>query len=283
MTESLKLDQRSATAFLSGLNPHGWVPFETVVVGGVTLVTASRQDLTDAMAADCLNARRRDVPARLVFDLNGQGLSLYETDPAFRQAEDLADVLHADGGFLVTLSRWIAGVAIKERTATTDLIHDFSARAAADGLSFYLLGGDEEVNARCAEVLMELYPGLRIVGRRNGFFEPGDEAGIVAEINAVKPDVLWVGLGKPKEQVFCAKYRRVIKAGWVMQSGGCYNYVTGHYRRAPVWMQRMNLEWLFRMVDNPRQLLWRYVVTTPHALFLGLLRTPRRQRPGRLP
>jgi len=281
MNEVLKLHQTNATVARSVANRHGWVPFETVVVGGIPLVTASRQDLTNAMADDCLNARQRNVPARLVFDLNGQGLSMYQTHPAFRQAEDLADVVHADGGFLVTLSRRMAGVSIKERSATTDLIHDFSARAAADGLTFYLLGGDEEVNALCAETLVQSYPGLRIVGRRNGFFSPEDEAGIVAEISALKPDVLWVGLGKPKEQVFAARYRHIIKAGWVVPCGGCFNFVTGHYRRAPIWMQRMNLEWLFRMVTNPRQLLWRYVVTTPHALLLGLLRTPRRQKPGR--
>jgi N-acetylglucosaminyldiphosphoundecaprenol N-acetyl-beta-D-mannosaminyltransferase len=251
-----------------------WPPLETVVVGGVALVTASRQDLTDAMVRDCLAARSQAVRARLVFDLNGQALSLRETDAAYRAAFDQGDILHADGGFLVTLSRWLAGVPIAERSPATDLINDFSARAATEGLTFYLLGGSEEVNAACARILVERYPGLKIAGRHNGYFSEADLPELLAEINAAAPDVLWVGLGKQIEVPFAIAHRD-LRAGWLVTSGGCFNYVTGHYRRAPLWMQRMNLEWVHRMVTNPRQLLMRYLLTTPHALYLGLSRTPR--------
>jgi exopolysaccharide biosynthesis WecB/TagA/CpsF family protein len=250
-----------------------------VVVGGVPLVTASRQELTDAMVHDCLAARLRSVRARLVFDLNGQALSLRETDANYRAAFDRGDILHADGGFLVTLSRWLAGVPIAERSAATDLINDFSARAASEGLTFYLLGGTEEVNAACSRILVERYPGLKIAGRRNGYFSDAELPGILAEIDAVAPDVLWVGLGKQIEVPFAIAHND-LHVGWLVTSGGCFNYVTGHYRRAPLWMQRMNLEWVHRMVTNPRQLFMRYLFTTPHALYLALSRTPW-QRDGR--
>lgn len=65
-----------------------------------------------------------------------------------------------------------------------------------------------------------------------------------------------------------------------LTSGGCFNYVTGHYSRAPLWMQRMNLEWVYRMITNPRQLFMRYLLTTPHALYLALARTPRQAGRG---
>jgi exopolysaccharide biosynthesis WecB/TagA/CpsF family protein len=262
---------------------NGWVPFETVVVAGVPLVTASGGELIDAMVADCRNARERDnVPPRLVFDLNGHAVSLRETDARYREAFDQGDILHADGGFLVTLSRWLAGVPIKERSAATDFMEAFAQRAAREGLSFYLLGGTEEVNASCAGILVERYPGLKIAGRRNGFFSRDEEPAIIEAINASRADMVWVGLGKDKEVPFCVAHRDRIRAGWVYTSGGCFNYVTGHYPRAPQWMKRTNTEWIFRMVSNPR-LVWRYLVTTPHALALGLLRTPRKQRPGRVP
>jgi N-acetylglucosaminyldiphosphoundecaprenol N-acetyl-beta-D-mannosaminyltransferase len=250
-----------------------WQKLPTVVVGGVPLVTASRQELTEAMVADCLAARTGQVPARLVFDLNGQALSLRETDAEYRKAFDQGDILHADGGFLVTLSRWLAGVPIAERSAATDLISDFSARAAAAGLTFYLLGGSEEVNAACSRILLERYPGLKIVGRHHGYFAGTDLPAILAEINAAAPDVLWVGLGKQIEVPFAIAHRDV-RTGWLVTSGGCFNYVTGHYHRAPRWMQRLNLEWLHRMISNPRQLFMRYLLTTPHALYLALTRTP---------
>jgi N-acetylglucosaminyldiphosphoundecaprenol N-acetyl-beta-D-mannosaminyltransferase len=266
---------------IPGADPHrvpsengDWQQLPTVVVGGVPLVTASRRQLADAMVRDCLAARVRPTKARLVFDLNGQALSLRETDANYRAAFDQGDILHADGGFLVTLSRWLAGVPIAERSPVTDLIHDFSARAASEGLTFYLLGGSEEVNAACARILVERYPGLTIAGRRNGYFSDAELPGLLAEIDAAAPDVLWIGLGKQIEVPFSVAHHN-LRAGWLVTSGGCFNYVTGHYSRAPLWMQRMNLEWVYRMITNPRQLFMRYLLTTPHALYLALTRTPR--------
>ncbi len=247
------------------MTPSGWADLPHVTLGGQRIATASRAALVDALSADC---RLSDHATRLVFDANGHGISLRATDGTFRADMDAADVVHADGGFLVTISRWLAPRRIAERSATTDLIHDIARRAERDGLSFYLLGGSEAVNAACAVELRRLYPGLVIAGRRNGYFTADEEAGVVEAINAARPDILWVGLGKPHEQRFCVRNRDRLRATWTITCGGCFNYITGHYRRAPLWMQRANLEWLHRMATRPRQLLWRYLVTTPHALWL---------------
>lgn len=202
-------------------------------------------------------------------------MSLLETDAAFRKAMRSADVVHADGGFLVTASRFLGRSPIKERSATTDLMHDFAARAAAENLSFYLLGGTAAINEGCAKVLLEQYPGLRIVGRRDGYFSTTEESGIVEEISRLKPDVLWVALGKPKEQLFAVRHAAKVRSGWVVTCGGCFNFVVGDYRRAPVWMQKANLEWVHRAISRPRQLMWRYLTTTPHALWIVLTKTRR--------
>ena len=192
----------------------------------------------------------------------------------YRAALDRADIIHADGGFIVTASRWLAGARIAERSATTDLIHDFAEAAAANGLSFYLFGGTEEVNARCAEGLLALHPGLRIAGRRNGYFEARQAHAIIDGINQASPDLLWIGLGKPREQIFAAENAERLRAGWVITCGGCFDYIAGNYRRAPLWMQRANLEWLFRAFSEKR-LFWRYLVTSPHAIWLTLTRADR--------
>ncbi len=247
--------------------PKFWVPFEHVSIGGQRIITASRKELTEAMVQDCLGARDRTVGPRLVFDANGQGISMGGTHSGYRQAVDAADVIHADGGFLVSVSRFLPGSAIKERSATTDLMHDCAGVAAAHGLTFYLLGGDERVNANCVKRLQELYPGLQVVGRRDGFFTEEQEAGIIDDINRVNPDVLWIGLGKPKEQIFSVKWRGSLNCGWLITCGGCYNYITGDYPRAPLWMQNFNLEWIYRAFTS-RKLFWRYFITTPHALWI---------------
>jgi len=243
--------------------------FDHCRIAGIPIVTASRPVLAEAMVRDCRNRRDGGRPL-LVFDANGHALSLRETDLTYRQALADADIVHADGGFLVTLSRWFTRHPIAERSCTTDLIHDLARKAAAHGLSFYLLGGSEKVNAECARRLVLLYPGLRIAGRRDGYFAVDEEPAVVAGINAARPDIVWIGLGKPREQVFAAHWRDHLQAGWLVTCGGCFNYIAGDYRRAPLWMRQANLEWLHRMITRPRHLLWRYLVTTPHALWLAL-------------
>jgi exopolysaccharide biosynthesis WecB/TagA/CpsF family protein len=162
---------------------------------------------------------------------------------------------------------------IPERSATTDFLHDAAAMAETHGLRFFLLGATEEVNAACAATLDRSYPDLVIAGRRHGYFGAADEAAICDEINRSRADVLWVGLGVPLEYEFCERNRDTLKAGWIVTCGGCFNFATGAYRRAPGWMQRTGLEWLHRVWREPRRLFWRYAITNPLAFFLLLTRT----------
>lgn len=249
---------------------------EHVRIGGLKIVTAARAELTGLIIADCLERRSAAAPGppRLLFDANGHGMSLAASDPAFRAALSQAHVVHADGGFIVLASRHVAGAAIRGRSATTDLIHDFIGAGLADGVSHYLLGGTEQVNAACAARLQQMYPGIRIVGRRNGFFSADEETDVIAGINAAAPDIVWLGLGKPREQMVSIAARERLNAGWLVTCGGCFNYITGDYPRAPQWMQDGHVEWVFRAVTTPR-LLWRYITTSPHAIWLTLTRRDR--------
>lgn len=240
----------------------------TVRFGDFNINCMSRRDLVNTALLDCMQA----APAqpRLVFDANGQALSLARTNAKYRSDIQQADIIHADGGFLVTLSHMLGLPRIPERSATTDMLHDFAAAFRETPYGFYLLGGEERINHQCCEILEARYPGLKISGRRNGFFQPDDEESIVNTINESGADILWVGLGKPKEQDFCVRWRYKLKPKWIITCGGCFNYVTGDYDRAPEWMQRLNLEWLHRMATNPRKLFWRYALTNPHALWIAL-------------
>jgi exopolysaccharide biosynthesis WecB/TagA/CpsF family protein len=153
------------------------------------------------------------------------------------------------------------------------LIDDIAGMASQSSLSFYLFGGTESVNRKCCEILTSRYPGLKIVGRRNGYYSPKQEDEICDEIRSSGADILWVGLGKPKEQYFCARNRHKIGRGWAISCGGCFNFVVGEYPRAPHWMQGIGLEWLYRTIKNPRKLFLRYAVTNPVGLFLLVFRT----------
>jgi exopolysaccharide biosynthesis WecB/TagA/CpsF family protein len=253
---------------------------EHVLVGGIKVATASRAELCRMIIEDCALGAPAPGGTRLLFDANGHGISLAASDRAYRQALDAADVIHADGGFVVLASRYLAGAPVADRSATTDMIHDFAEAGLNPGLTHYLLGGTEAVNAACAQRLAELHPGIRIVGRRHGYWLRQEEDAVIADIAACAPDLLWVGLGKPREQIFAASNRTRLGARWAISCGGCFNFVTGAYSRAPRWMQDAHLEWAYRAVSSPR-LLWRYAVTSPHAILLALSRASRRRVPGR--
>lgn len=228
----------------------------------------SNCELASLMAFDSLSVRRKGGVPKLVFDLNGHGLSLSARNRKYQKCLEAADLIHADGQAIVVASRMLTSSPIPERTATTDFFHTASKVANDIGLNFYFLGGTEEINANCVSVMIQKYPSLRIVGRRHGYFSVDDEPAICEDINASAADVVWVGLGKPKEQEFCVRNKHRLTAAWLITCGGCFSYVTGHYPRAPLWMQKAGLEWLYRMIKNPRQLFWRYLTTSPHALFL---------------
>jgi len=237
-----------------------------VKFGDFRIDCLSRSDLVRLALEDC----GRDGRPRLVFDVNGHALSLAKTDAHYREAVQQADIVHADGGFLVTLSRRLGLPEIPERSATTDMIRDFASAFSGTEHGFYLLGGEERVNRQSTEILSKTYPGLRISGRRNGFFTQHEEASVVKAINDSGAAILWVGLGKPKEQDFCVRWKDKLNVKWIVTCGGCYNYITGDYGRAPAWMQRSNIEWIHRMATEPRKLFWRYAITSPHALWIAM-------------
>ena len=248
--------------------------YNEVIVGGVRIACLSRKDLAGLMVEHCRAARTApDWRPRLVFSANGNSIARAATDGEFRKAYEEADIVHADGQPVVIASRLLTDAPIPERSATTDFFLDAAEAAEAHGLRIYLLGATEAVNARCAQILKDRYPGLQIVGRRDGYFARAEEPAICEAINASGADIVWVGLGVPLEQGFCARNRTRLRAGWLVTCGGCFNFFTGDYSRAPAWMQEGGLEWLYRLAREPRRLFWRYAVTNPRALFLMLTRT----------
>jgi exopolysaccharide biosynthesis WecB/TagA/CpsF family protein len=253
-------------------------------VGGLPVAVLDRA-ATAHLTIDAALARRgRGGPCLFFTTVNGQVVSLCASDPAVWRLYAEADLISADGMSVVFASRLRCPEPLPERVATTDAFHDAAMIAAQKGVSFYFLGGSEEINAKAAERALRLYPGLTFVGRRNGYFRPEQEKEVVEEINAASPDVLWIGLGVPRQQQFVARYRkRLDRVGLVKTCGGLFDFLAGKNVRAPQWMQECGLEWLYRMSLEPRRLAWRYAVTNPHALWLLATRSGAAAPPQRAP
>jgi len=243
-----------------------------ITLGGLPIAVLDRRE-TARLIVDTAMARPLGRPA-IFTSANGEVISRVASDRRIARLFAGADLISADGQPLVFASRWLCGQPLPERVATTDLFHDAAHYAVRRGASFYLYGASEEENQRAFERVSLLYPGLRIVGRSSGYLQGDALVQRLAEINAAAPDVLWVGLGVPREQLFCANYASALpNVGAIKTSGGLFNFLSGTRRRAPEWMQRAGLEWSFRILQEPGRLLWRYASTNPHALFLLLTRS----------
>lgn len=241
-------------------------------IGGLPLTVLDRVE-TARMMCEAARLRPRGGRPLYLTSANGEVLARCLLD---REVESLfldADGISADGQPMVLASRVLPGPALPERVATTDLFHDAARQAEVEGVSFYMLGADEGENARAVETVRQLYPHLRVVGACHGYLRGAELEAKIAEINALRPDILWLAMGVPQEQKFMAEHGdKLTGVGVVKTAGGLFNFLSGKNRRAPRWMQSVGLEWLWRIGQEPRRLMWRYVVTNPIALW-AMLRT----------
>lgn len=252
----------------------GFRPWPTLAVGGLRVTASTLRDAAFDIVEHCADPGRPAEPV-VVSSVNGQVLSLCAQDAHVRSLFAAADVIHCDGQPMVMLSRVMGSCVFPERVATTDLYPAVAALAAERGISFYLFGGSAAVNREAVARSRAAHPGLRIVGASHGYLSDDAEAAVVAEIAALKPDVLWVALGAPREQAFCVRHRAALKGvGVVKTSGGLFDFLAGAKRRAPAVLQKTGFEWLFRLAQEPRRLFMRYLVTSPHALVV-MVRTMR--------
>lgn len=259
-------------------------PAAPLRVCGLPIESVRVEEAAAAMVGYCRSPERAaSSRPRYSTSVNGQVLSLCATRPDVLAAFAAADEIHCDGQPLVLLSRRIGSRPLPERVATTDLFPAVAGRAAERGVTFYLYGATPDSNRKAVENVRAAYPGLRIVGAAHGYGSAQDRAATVRDIARLKPDILWVALGAPREQLFVLEYREALAGvGIIKTSGGLFDFLAEEKARAPRWMQRAGLEWLFRLGLEPRRLFWRYAVTNPHAVALMVASLLRQGRADRL-
>jgi N-acetylglucosaminyldiphosphoundecaprenol N-acetyl-beta-D-mannosaminyltransferase len=244
-----------------------------VTVGGVQVDRLSAAGWVDLLLNDW-RRKKEGGATKVVTTANGQVISLYDTDAVYRKAVDAADHVAADGMSVVFGSRFLTSTALPERVSTTDWFHDAAQAAAQHGMKFYMLGAAAEANARAVERARALYPGLQIVGARNGYFRDDEVEHIAAEIAASQADVLWVAVGNPRQVVLAHRFKTLVPSlTWVRTCGGLFDFLSGDAKRAPKLMQQLGLEWAFRSAQEPRRLLWRYLTTNVHSTYRILTQT----------
>ena len=166
-------------------------------------------------------------------------------------------IINADGASIVMASRYLKK-PLPERVAGIDLMEQLIRLSEAKGYTVYLLGAKQVVVAKTAEVLVEKYPKLRIIGFRNGYFQKSEWQEISNELKEKKPDFVFVGITSPIKEYLIEYLQNDGNNSVFMGVGGSFDVISGMIPCAPLWMQKANLEWLFRVIQEPKRLFKRY-------------------------
>jgi N-acetylglucosaminyldiphosphoundecaprenol N-acetyl-beta-D-mannosaminyltransferase len=223
---------------------------------GIPVDVLTAQSLAEALGKLVDSGRL----GQLACTLNAEGLFRAKEDPRFAEALLAADLIHADGMPIVWLSP-LFGRKLPEKLTTTDVVHPIAQHAARKGHSFYFLGARPGVAEQAAAVLAARHPGLQILGTHHGYFQGGaEEEMVIREINRLRPDVLWVGLGRPRQELWAMRNRNRLQVPVIKTCGGLFDFISGQVPRGPKWMTDNGLEWVYRLFTEPRRLWRRYLI-----------------------
>lgn len=194
-------------------------------------------------------------------------IDLCARDRGFAESLRRSDIVSADGVPVVWASR-LLGQPLPGRVNGTDLMYELLAAAEQRGLSVYILGAREDVLERALDQLRKRHPRLRVAGGHHGYFSSDEEDDVVARIREARPALLFVAMPSPWKEDFLRRRIGDLGVGLAMGVGGSVDVIAGDRARAPVWMQRSGLEWVFRLGQDPRGMWRRYLVGNLRFLWL---------------
>lgn len=201
-----------------------------------------------------------------VYTPNVDHVVVAEEDPAFRSAYAEVSLSLVDGTPVLWAAR-LLGFGVPEKVSGSDLFEPLIERAARGSLPIFLVGGQPGVAERARDRLQARYPGLSVVGIRSPRIDGGghaeDEDDLVAEIRVAEPALVFVACGAPKSELFSHRNRARLRPSVLVCVGAAIDFAAGTARRAPRWVSRVGLEWLYRLVREPRRLARRYLLRDP--------------------
>lgn len=190
--------------------------------------------------------------ARLVATANAEMVMMAQTDGELASILSKADLVIPDGAGVVWAARY-KGHSVPERVAGFDLVQEILKKSAQKGYRIFFLGSAPGIAAQAKIWAEHQYPGVSITGVRDGYFSSEADSDIINEIKLCKPDILLVALGVPKQEKWLSKNLTQLNIPVSIGVGGSFDVMAGVTERAPVWMQRANLEWLYRLLSQPKR------------------------------
>jgi len=242
------------------------------VTNRIDLLGVAIDNVSMVEAIDTIVSYARTRRGAYVVTPNVDHLVKLQHDKVFREVYEHADLILADGMPLIWAAKLLK-TPLKEKVSGSDLFVEFARRAADEGLRLYFLGGREGAAEAAANLLRGRFPKLQVVGTYCPYFgfqdDPLENARIAATVHDADPHVLFVGLGAPKQELWIYRNREALNVPVSIGVGVSFEFVAGMVKRAPRPLQKLGLEWGWRLAMEPRRLWRRYLVDDRE--FFGLL------------
>ena len=192
-----------------------------------------------------------------------------QKDESLKNSIVNCDIINADGQSIVWAARFLNN-PLPERVAGIDLMQELVSMSSKKNYRIYFLGAKEEIVNKVVAIYTKTYGSQIIAGYRNGYFSRDEEEGIAENIGKANADILFVAMNSPKKEIFLNTYKETINTPFIMGVGGSFDVVAGFVKRSPVWMQKLGLEWFYRMMQEPGRMWKRYLFGNSTFIFLVL-------------
>jgi N-acetylglucosaminyldiphosphoundecaprenol N-acetyl-beta-D-mannosaminyltransferase len=253
-------------------NPQSSIPYSLSSSPKVNILGVGINAITMAQAVAQIAAWIENRACQYVSVCTVHTVMECQHNETMRRAVNQAGLATPDGMPLVWLSRWWSRFEVN-RVYGPDLLLALCQLSSERGYSHYFYGGAAGVPQLLAEKLRARFPGLKVVGAYSPPFRPltpTESSQVIEQINLTQPDIVWVGLGTPKQDLWMAAHRAQLTAPVLIGVGAAFDFHTGRIPQAPRWMQQAGLEWLFRLWQEPQRLWYRYLVYNPLFVILVL-------------
>lgn len=244
MTITMQHDLQSVS--LHGMRVHNLTMNQTIEEIGRFIETRSPHHVVTLDASMCVTA---------------------QTDTALFNIVQNSELVTPDSAGVLWACRYL-GTPLTERVSGVEIVERLCASSGDRGWRLFFFGAAPGVAEEAQATMEARYPGCRIVGARNGFFGPEDDADIVRQIRDSRPDVLCVALGIPRQELWIDEHRNLLDVPVMIGVGGSFDVFSGRVKRAPGWMQKLSLEWLYRLYSNPRKIS--KVLTLPRFVWMTI-------------
>lgn len=220
-----------------------------------------RLNLTDKENVLCIcnNLFNADKP-HTIFFLNAHCFNIAQKNLKYRKALNNSDLLLNDG-IGIKLASYLAGVKIMENLNGTDLIPEILSLAANNRKKVFFLGGKDGVAEKASQMIKDRMPEIQITGCLSGYFSNKEENEVLEKVNNSGAELLVLGMGVPKQELWASVNKEKLENIKIIIAGGAIlDFLSGRVKRAPLWMRKMNMEWVFRLISEPVRLWKRYII-----------------------